>query len=248
MQISGIGIGRVFTQPVAAPRKFHGAIDAALTLALGSVCAFALTLGPAPLNTVAPSSAAASSFAGYLDPSQGSAVLPAEVDNSDGSNGSTSTGEQQGDSVALDGETSAVSPSQAARESSKYANSPGAARKAEKRQSKVPVPPPHASVSGPPPHATAPAPPPHAQVPVPPHGVTGAVALEIVETFRVVSGLSAFVSADACAQPVAHSTVAIVANGLLAAAQAKTTLAPDPARAMATSGPGTLSVTVYTCE
>src|SRR5690554_875502 len=192
-----MGIGRVFTQPVAPPRRFRGAIDAALTLALGSVCAFALTLGPAPLNTVAPSSAAAASFAGYLDPSQGTAILPAEVD-SDDSDGSTSTGEKQGDSTAPDSQTSEGSTTQAPVESSKNAGSPGAAKKAEKTQPKVPGPPPHATKNGPPPHAATPGPPPHASTPgppphaavagppphaqnAPPQGVTGSVALTIVE-------------------------------------------------------------------
>ena len=73
------------------------------------------------------------------------------------------------------------------------------------------------------------------------------MALTIVETFRVASGLSAFVAADACAQPTVHSTVAVAANGLLAAAQAKKALAPDPAHATVNSGPGALSVTVYSC-
>lgn len=231
MQVSGFGIGRVFTQPVAPPRRFRRAIDAALTLALGSVCAFALTLGPAPLNTVAVSSAAAASFAGYLSPSPGTAVLPAEVDDSDESNGSTSTGEQQGDSTAPDGRTSEASTGQVPAESSKNSSSPGAAKKAEKAQSKVPGQPPHASTTGPPPHAGTPSPPPHAsnpgpppqaavpgpqlrvQVPAPPQGITGAVALTIVETFRVASGLSTFVSAGACAQPTVHSTVTVAANG-----------------------------------
>src|SRR5690554_1448170 len=235
-----MGIGRVFTQPVAPPRKFRGAIDAALTLALGSVCAFALTLGPAPLNTVAASSAAAASFAGYLDPSQGTALLPADVDDSEDSNGSTSTSEQQDDSSTSDAPASGESTTVAPSESSAKATSPGAAKntdksqstKPDKNQSNVPGPPPHAGTTGPPPHAgtpgppphaatpgppphaAVPGPPPHAQAPAPPQGVSGSVALTIVETFRVASGLSACVSADAGAQPTVQCSVTVAPDGV----------------------------------
>jgi len=63
MQVAGSAIDRVFHPPSVPVRRFAGVIDAAFTLAIGSVCAFGLTLGPAPLNTVGVSSAAAAGLA-----------------------------------------------------------------------------------------------------------------------------------------------------------------------------------------
>src|SRR5690554_813159 len=80
MHVTGSAIDRVFTQPILPPRRFRGVVDAALTLALGCVCAFGLTFGPAPLNTVAASSAASASFTGNFDPTPGLALLPAGAD------------------------------------------------------------------------------------------------------------------------------------------------------------------------
>ena len=59
MQVTGSAIDRVLHPPSVPVRRFAGVIDAAFTLAIGSVCAFGLTLGPAPLNTVGVASAAA---------------------------------------------------------------------------------------------------------------------------------------------------------------------------------------------
>src|SRR5690554_4138449 len=82
MHVAGSSIDRVFNQPIAPARKFRGTIDAALTLALGSVCAFALTLGPAPMNTVALSAPAVSATGGSLDPGSGTLPMPDTIDQS----------------------------------------------------------------------------------------------------------------------------------------------------------------------
>lgn len=227
MQVSGSSIARVFTQPVAPPRKFRGVIDTALTLALGSVCAFALTLGPAPLNTVAASSAAAASFAGHFDPAQETALLPAEVGDSNDTDETQAEEESRPTptptpSVSTTNEPVAQSPVGSA-----SPTAPGAARKAEK-------------AAHPQPHAP--------KVAAPPQGVTESAALTIVETFRFASGLSAFVSADACIQPTVHANVTVTPNGVLPSGQAKQSLAPDPAHATVGTGPGALSVTIYACE
>src|SRR5690554_1832405 len=82
-QVAGIAIDRVFNPPIAPARKFRGTIDAALTLALGSVCAFGLTFGPAPMNTVALSAPTASSAGGMLEPDSTTILVPDDVENAD---------------------------------------------------------------------------------------------------------------------------------------------------------------------
>src|SRR5690554_2326312 len=166
-----MGIGRVFTQPVAPPRKFRGAIDAALTLALGSVCAFALTLGPAPLNTVAASSAAAASFAGHFDPAPGSSWLPVEVAEDDA--------DAQGQSAEDEAESAPPAPTPGHTAAGEDVPVPPAAQAPP-----APPAPPPAQPPGQAKKAEKPPPPPAQREPGPPPGITASAAVTIVETMR----------------------------------------------------------------
>src|SRR5690554_743573 len=86
VQVAGSAIDRVFAQPMVPARRFRGAIDTVLTLALGSVCAFGLTLGPAPMNTVALSAPTTSSAGGMFDPDSTAVLVPDDVDSADSGN------------------------------------------------------------------------------------------------------------------------------------------------------------------
>ncbi|MEX1078736.1 MAG: hypothetical protein WED09_06465 [Homoserinimonas sp.] len=81
IDVPGSAIDRVFHPPVVPVRRFRRAIDNVLTLALGPICAFALTLGPAPLNTFTASSATATTFGERFEPSPEAQLVPAQVDS-----------------------------------------------------------------------------------------------------------------------------------------------------------------------
>lgn len=237
MQLSGSAIERVFTQPVVPARRFRGAIDTAFTLALGSVCAFALTLGPAPLNTVAASSPAAASLAGHFDPVPEFSLLPAEVGQDEPEEESsesptpsaTDKPDPQGSPNAPPGPPGA-------------ATKPGAAKKAEppttltdkaEKTVQVPVPSvPRVKV-------------PEAATPLP--EATASAALTVVEMFRMAYGLSAFVSAAECSGSTVYASVTVI-DGVLPLGQAMSSLAPDPAYATGGEGLDDPSVTVYACR
>ncbi|MHA6667433.1 hypothetical protein ACX3O0_01040 [Homoserinimonas sp. A447] len=166
------------------------------------------------------------------------------MDDSDGSS-SNSGSEQDEGSPTVDDSSTTQTPA----ESSAQVTSPGAAKKAEKTQPKVPGPLPHAETTVPPPRASVLDPLVQAQnVPSPPQGVAGSAVVSIMESFRVASGLAAFVAADACTRPTLHATVTVGANGAFAPGEAKMSLAPDPAHATVGISAGSLSVTVYACE
>jgi hypothetical protein len=223
MQVAGSAIERVLNPPIAPARRFGGLIDTALTLAFGSICAFGLTLGPAPLNTVAVSSAAAASFSGQLDLTpDGTALPPGEVE---------ANGPDDADADAPAAST--VTEANTVREpttNDALAKAPVAAA------------PPAAAKSQEPPR------PPAQDRPAPPPGTTSAAALTIVESHRLSAGLDEFVSAEACERPSVHTTLVVTPPAVLPPGLAKQSLAPDPAYATVSSGPGALSVTIHACE
>jgi len=226
---------------MAPARKFRGTIDAALTLALGSVCAFGLTLGPAPMNTVALSAPATSSAAGNVDPVQGTVLVPNEVDG----NGANSTGD--------DARGASYRPRLPA--SSENTDPVSAAPPAESSSPATPTP-----ESSHPSHPLGKQPPAQAQRPqapspaTPQDNATGpqfrvqSSALSVVENFRVASGLGAFVAAGDCAQPVVHSVVTVTPSLTLPPGLSKKSLVPDPAYATVGTGPGAAAVTVFRCD
>lgn len=240
-QVAGSSIDRVFNQPITPARKFRGTIDAALTLALGSVCAFGLTLGPAPMNTVALSAPATSSAIGNVDPEQGTVLVPNDVDG----DGANSTGD----------EAPGASYRPRLPASSENTDPVSAAPPAESASPATPLPesshPSHPLGKQPPPQAQGP----QAQSPATPlDNATGSqfkvqsTALSVVENFRVASGLGEFVGAADCAQPVVHAVVTVTPSLTLPPGLSKKSLAPDPAYATVGTGPGAAAVTIFRCQ
>jgi hypothetical protein len=232
MQITGSAIDRVFNPAVAPTSKFAGLIDTALALGLGSICAFALTLGPAPLNTVAASSAAAASLSAHLDPSPVAPLL--DVDRE------TPGAEAQEETPGSD-----LTPPSAS-----LGTSPDASASAAPGDSVVP----QKSTAAPAPRqpgteTKVEAPPPASKPVAPVQTGTGTDPLGVVEAYRLASGLPAFVSAEACGQSRVHASVVVTPNEQLPPGQAKKSLAPHPAYATADSnGPGAISVTIHACQ
>lgn len=239
MQVSGSAIDRVFAPPILPPRRFRGAIDAIFTLAVGSVCAFALTLGPAPLNTVAASSAAADSFAGHSDPAPDLPLLPAEIDSED-------SVDDQAEDVPMptpDAPGDAVAQSPVGAQTPKP---PAAARTPQDaKQAQEPPGPPRAKPS---PKAPQPQKPNVLSRLSVPELISPSAAGSVVQTFRLASGLDAFVSAEDCAQSTVHASVSVTPSALLAPGLAKKSLAPDPAYATVSGATGALTVTVHACK
>src|SRR5690554_3411483 len=240
MHVAGSSIDRVFNQPIAPARKFRGTIDAALTLALGSVCALGLTLGPAPMNTVALSAPSASSASGPIDPAPETVLVPGEVDNAGASDKAPEYSSRPGSPANSD--TAEPAPS----EPPAPAEPPAPVE--PRRESTNPS---HPLDKQPPPQRNRPQHPTPAE---PNHKATGpqltdrATALSVVQNYRIASGLGAFVAAGDCAQPVVHSVVPVTPSLTLPPGAAKKSLAPDPAFATVDNGPGALKVTVYRCQ
>jgi hypothetical protein len=243
MHVAGSSIDRVFNQPIAPARKFRGTIDAALTLAFGSVCAFGLTLGPAPMNTVALSAPASSSAVGNVDPEQGTVLAPGDVDGA----GTDSTGD----------EVPGASFRPRLPASSENTEPASVAPSAEASAPAQPAPAPnHPLGKQPPPQAQQPQvqQPQHGPLATPPENAAGpqfkvqSTALSVVENFRVASGLGAFVAAADCAQPVVHAVVKVTPSHSLPPGLSTKSLAPDPAFATVGTGPGAGAVTVFRCD
>lgn len=233
IQVSGSAIERVFTLSTLPPRRFRGALDAALTLALGSACAFALTLGPAPLNTVAVSSAADASLGGQFDPSPGLPLVPAEV----GSEGSSS---EQDETRPTPSASDLVAQSTV---DSSTAGPPAPAKSPQKAE-QPPASPPAPKVERPQ-KAQQPQKPNTADAP---ELISPSAALSVVQNYRLGAGLAAFVTADACAQSTVYASVAVTPSALLPPGLAKKSLAPDPAFATVSGTTGALTVTVHACQ
>ncbi len=231
-QVAGSAIDRVFNPPTAPARRFRGALDAALTLAVGSVCAFGLTLGPAPLNTLALASAAAPVVSAPGGGAHASPFLLAEVD--DDSSGENASDEQS------------TPPPVAADEEGGH------------RQSEQPQPVPSAVETGKTGKAAKPAPAPQPEAPVaptvpevvasapPPPAAVGPLA--VVEAVRTASGLERFVAAGSCTEPTVFAHVHVTPSGQLPPGLAKKTLAPDPAYATVGEAQGVTPVTIYACD
>ena len=224
---ASITIERVMNPPTAQPRRFGGLLDTVFTVALGTVCAFALTLGPAPLNTVAVTSAAAETFA-QLEPAP--AGVPLAADEVEADPPASNQGAKE--DPAPWGSSEPVRPGPAVVDNS-TGNAPVAPNLPGDTSSTIPTP-------------AAPVTPP-AQAVVDGAAVSPAVA--IVEAYRTASGLPRFVTADACANPTAHSTVQVTPSALLPPGLAKKSLAPHPAFAAAEdNGLGAVAVTIYSCQ
>lgn len=244
MQGSGSAIDRVFNTPVAPVRRFRGAIDATLTLALGSVCAFALTLGPAPLNTVALASSPAPALSGGFDPSPTAPLTPADVEvDEPADEHATATTEPA---------PNADAPVEASTEPPAPAEPPVASTKGDQAPK-----PEKAAKSGTPPKAHTPSKPQGpstAQKPQKPKTsgspalISASAALTVVDSYRQASGLPAFVSPDDCALSTEYASVKVTPSLLLPPGLAKKTLAADPAYATVAGGPGALTVTIHACR
>jgi len=238
MHVAGSSIDRVFNQPIAPARKFRGTIDAALTLALGSVCAFGLTLGPAPMNTVALSAPASSSAVGNVDPEPGTVLMPNDVDGA----GTDSTGDEvPGSSFrprlpANSENTEPASGAPAAEASAPAQPAPTPSRPLGKQPPPQGQQPQHRSPAMPSENAAG------------PQFKVQSTALSVVENFRVASGLGAFVAAADCAQPVIHAVVTVTPSLSLPPGLSTKSLAPDPAFAAVGTGQGAAAVTVFRCE
>jgi hypothetical protein len=249
MQVSGSAIDRVFNPPIAPPRRFRGAIDAALTLALGSVCAFALTLGPAPLNTVAVSSAAAASFTGQFGPSSDAPLLPAEIDSQergrDRAEDAKPTPSATRDSGTRPPKGSSTGEPHSSTPKPQDAKGPSKSQKPSKPPGHGKPPHAHRPPKAQPEQKAKPAKP--AKSKSSPQTVSPSAALSLVQDYRVASGLDAFVPANECTQATVHSSVTVTPPASLPPGQAKKSLAPDPAFATVSGAPGAPTVTVHAC-
>lgn len=247
MHVTGKSIDRVFNQPIAPARKFRGTIDAALTLALGSVCAFGLTLGPAPMNTVALSAPAVSSAIGTVDPEEGTLLVPNDVDGGDAARaGDKAPGTSFRPRLPASSESTEaapVAPVAEASAASKTGTEPGnpshpLGKQPQGNQGHQTPPQAHQTQ-----HPSAPL-----DNAAGPQFRAQASALSVVENFRLASGLGSFVGAGDCAQPVLHAVVTVTPNLELPPGLSKKSLAPDPAFATLGDGPGAAAVTVFRCE
>src|SRR5690554_6735909 len=238
VQVAGSAIDRVFTQPMVPARRFRGAIDTVLTLALGSVCALGLTLGPVPMNTVALSAPSTSSAGGAFNPESAAVLVPGDVDSAD--SGSEASDDSSRPRLPASSGRAAPAPVTSPPETSAPANpnaEPGNNQHPQGNQH-----PPQSQKSQHPspahPHDNGTAPQFKAQ----------STAVKVVETYRIASGLGAFVAEGKCAQPVVHSVVMVTPSVALPPGLAAKSLAPDPAFATAVDGPGTVAVTIFRCQ
>lgn len=225
---AGITIERVLNPTILPARRFRGVVDTVFTLALGSICAFALTLGPAPLNTLAASSDAPAAFEGVDQAAASGSLLPREIRT----------------------DSSTVHQREAANQRSTDRSSEAPP------EGRIPVP--ETESQSPGAHMpTVPAPALPIPAPIVPDVQSGAAvpsqaaaaALAIVESYRTASGLKPFVDSVSCAVPLVHVTVHVTPSELLPIGLAVTSLVPDPAHASAQeTGGGPVTVTVYTCK
>lgn len=244
-RVAGTSIDRVFTRPILPARRLHSALDAALAVALGSVCAFGLTLGPAPLNTVALSAPAMSSPGGTLGSEPGELLATDdpddEVDNVDSGNDPAGTSfrprlpahSERTEPLPVAPPTVSVAPAKPNPRSSKPSVPP---RTQPPQQQQPQTPPQLPSVAQPQDDNTA-----------QPFSIQP-TAVSVVEEYRIASGLGGFVAESACGQPVVHSVVDLPPSLVLPPGTAPATLARDPAFATASEGAGAVTVTIFRCQ
>ena len=224
---AGISIERVLTPPTVPQRRFRGLLDTVFTVALGSVCAFALTLGPAPLNTVAVTSAAAETFA-ELDAAPASGPPATE---------GVERHQPAADEASRDDQSPRNSEEAARPGTDAVDNSTGgtALFPVSPREGASVVPIPAAPVAPPVLGSVA--------------ETTQSAAVAIVEAYRTASGLPGFVAADACINPAVHSVVQVTPPTMLSLGFGQKSLAAHPAfAAVEDNGLGAIAVTIYTCQ
>lgn len=225
----GITVERVFNPTIVPARRFRGVVDTVFTLALGSICAFALTLGPAPLNTFAASSDASASFEGLDQAAASGSLLPSEVRTDSSTVHQREAAGQRATDTSSGSPPTATIPTPEAESQSPSAPAPPAAAPA------LPMTTPDASDL-------------HSGAGVV-NQVTTAAALAIVETYRTASGLSPFVDSVDCGTPLAQATVLVTPPSLLPSGLANQSLLPDPAHASAQdTGNGPVTVTIFSCQ
>ncbi len=239
------GVGQLHMLPLVYPRRLRTMIDAVFTVAVGAVCACALTLGPVPVNTVAATTAlsADAGQGGFDQADKGVVGTPTTAPPRDPAE------DNRAEDDAADSDVPAPEPSDdPGTEASVKTSTPPAAsarpqsgEKRDEASEPAPVGPVRDFRARPAPDDYNPA--------AAKFGTEPSKALlTTIDAFRVASGLSALVGTASCHNPSLHAEVRLTPGGTLPPSRARATLAPGSAHAtVTTAGDGRMTVNVYAC-
>jgi hypothetical protein len=224
--------------PLGSVGRLRTMFDTVFAVAIGSVCACALTLGPVPVNTVSPPS---SLTAGAFELGDHAAAAPSDLEqptrpdapSSDAPAAEFPAPDQPRATAQVPPPGPVVAPPQA--------HAPGAHPPGSNEQAK-----PHTDV---PAEARRAAPskkltPPHPKFAEDP----GEGAVSIINELRTANGLKALLTEQQCAAPTLQAIVQLTPGLTLPPKQAQAGLLPDPASASVETVAGRTVVNLFSCS